>query len=217
MHEPATVPRDLELLCDLIARRTAVSGHRRTVIGLVGEPGAGKSTLARALVAKLGGDGVVVPMDGFHLSNHVLESLGRRQRKGAPDTFDAHGFVQLVRRLHHQEEDVVYAPEFLRELDEPVAGSIAISRDIPVVIVEGNYLLLDEEPWRQVRQHLDDVWYLELNGSVRLRRLAERHESFGLAPEHAWNWASTQDEANADVVRQTRMRAGVVIGGDVPP
>jgi pantothenate kinase len=93
-------------------------------------------------------------MDGFHLSNQVLNHLNRRHRKGAPDTFDAHGFIHLLRRLHRPVEDVAYAPEFDRDLDEPVAGAIAIRRSESIVIVEGNYLLLDEHPWLDLeRRH----------------------------------------------------------------
>ncbi|HEV7147221.1 MAG TPA: nucleoside/nucleotide kinase family protein [Pedococcus sp.] len=209
-----TAPRDVNYLCALITQRTANADVPRTVIGLVGEPGAGKSTLAQELVEALGADAAVVPMDGFHLSNQVLDTLGRRQRKGAPDTFDAHGFTHLVQRLRHQREDIVYAPMFRRDLDEPIAGSIPISRKTSVVIIEGNYLLLAEEPWRDIRQHLDDTWYLELNRDVRLRRLAERHQSFGLTPEHAWHWAQTQDQVNAELVRDTRVDARLVIRGD---
>ena len=180
-----SVSHDLDLLCARIAQRRADDHHRRVVIGLVGEPGAGKSTLAGELIKAVNGAAALVPMDGFHLSNRVLEQFGRRNRKGAPDTFDAHGFVHLVRRLRYQKEDIVYAPEFLRELDEP--------------------------PWHQVRHYLDTAWYVDLDSAVRLHRLAERHQSFGLTSADAQSWATTQDEANASRIRETRQRAGLII------
>jgi len=206
-----SVPHDLEFLCAGITRRLADDPHRRVIIGLVGEPGAGKSTLARELVIKLEGAAALVPMDGFHLSNQVLEQLGRRNRKGAPDTFDAHGFVHLVSRLRYREEDIVYAPNFLRELDESVAAAIPVHRSTPIVILEGNYLLLDEPPWHNVRQYLDTAWYVDLERTVRLHRLAERHQSLGRAPAEAKSWATTQDETNANLIRETRRRAGLII------
>ncbi|MDU0315034.1 nucleoside/nucleotide kinase family protein [Phycicoccus sp. M110.8] len=212
---PPSVPRDVEHLCDLIGRlRAASAPGQRTIVGVVGEPGAGKSTLVEELVEALGTDAAPAPMDGFHLSNKVLDDLGLRVRKGAPETFDAHGFVQLLERLRDQREDVVYAPEFLREHDESIAGRIAITRDTPVVLVEGNYLLLEQPPWLEVRRHLDAVWYLDLDHDERLRRLAERHRSFGRAEEHAWERARTHDQVNAELVRRTRVRADLVVRAD---
>jgi pantothenate kinase len=210
-HAPPTLPRDVEALRDLIGRLRAQAAPDRVIVGVVGEPGAGKSTLVADLVRALGDDVAQAPMDGYHLSNRVLDVMGLRERKGAPETFDADGFVQLLRRLRDRHEDVVYAPEFLREHDEPIAGRIAISRETPVVLVEGNYLLLDEEPWRQVRQHLDAVWYLDLAQDERVRRLAERHRSFGRDEAQAWERARTHDQVNAELVRGTRSRAELVI------
>lgn len=212
---PPVAPRDVEHLCGLIGRlRAASAPGRRTIVGVVGEPGAGKSTLVAELVEALGPDAAPAPMDGFHLSNKVLDDLGLRERKGAPETFDAHGFVHLLARLRDQREDVVHAPEFLREHDESIAARIAITRDTPVVLVEGNYLLLDEHPWLEVRRHLDAAWYLDLDHDERLRRLAERHRSFGRAEEHAWERARTHDQVNAELVRRTRVRADLVVRAD---
>ncbi len=206
-------PRDLARLRGLIDRYRQRAPHaERVIVGVVGEPGAGKSSLTAELRADLGDLAALVPMDGFHLANAVLEQLGARGRKGAPDTFDAHGFAHLVQRLRHQREEVVYAPEFLREVDEAIAGSIPVHRSVPVVIVEGNYLLLDEPPWRQVRECLDAAWYVDLDREVRLERLAARHQRHGLAPEEARRWARVQDEGNARLIRSTRSRADVVIG-----
>src|SRR5882724_4386889 len=126
--------------------RRVAAGGQRLIVGIVGAPGAGKSTLAGQLDALFGDDAVLVPMDGFHLSNRVLADLGRERRKGAPDTFDTCGYVALLRRLRQQTDDVVYAPTFRRDLEEPVAAGVAVSRQTPIVITEGNYLLLDTPP-----------------------------------------------------------------------
>src|SRR5438309_3286446 len=122
------------------ARALAASGRRR-LLGLTGMPGAGKSTVAARLVEDLGDLAVLVPMDGFHLANDELIRLGRRDRKGAPDTFDAAGYVALLRRLREHAQEVVYAPEFRRQIEEPVAGAIPVPPDVPLIVTEGNYLL----------------------------------------------------------------------------
>ena len=124
--------------------RDLIKRNGRTLLGLVGAPGAGKSTLAAALLAEFAEVAQVVPIDGFHLANVELERLGRRDRKGAPDTFDSAGYVALLRRLLVQADDeVVYAPEFRREIEEPIANAIPIHARTQLVITEGNYLLLD--------------------------------------------------------------------------
>ncbi|WP_203652836.1 nucleoside/nucleotide kinase family protein [Demequina activiva] len=190
------------------ARALADTGTRQ-VLGIVGAPGAGKSTLASALADAV--DAVVVPMDGFHLAQRELERLGRADRKGAPDTFDASGFVALLRRLQTADAPVTYAPEFRREIEEPIAGAIAVPRDAPLVIVEGNYLLVDEPPWDQVPRLLDECWFVELDEHVRLDRLIARHEAHGRTPEQARAFAEGSDQANAALIAGTRERADWVI------
>ncbi|GAA3092776.1 pantothenate kinase [Kribbella aluminosa] len=191
--------------------RQVAAGSRRTLIGLAGPPGAGKSTVAEALVRELGTDAVLVPMDGFHLSNAVLDSLGRRDRKGAPDTFDAAGYVALLRRLRSPDEDVVYAPTFFRDIEEPVGSSIPISPDTPIVVTEGNYLLLDTHPWRQVRDLLDATWYLQLDDAARLERLIARHIAYDKTPAAARAWAEGSDQRNADAVAASAHNADLVL------
>lgn len=192
---------------------------RRFLLGLVGAPGAGKSTLAQALVEGLnaaGDSACLVPMDGFHLAQAELERLGRAERKGAPDTFDAHGYVALLRRLRTPVPkgvggdglgEVVYAPEFRRELEEPVAGALAVPPAVPCVVTEGNYLLMDTPGWCEVRPLLDEVWYVETDDALRLQRLVARHQQFGRSADAAQAWVMRSDEANARLIEATRQHA----------
>lgn len=192
------------------ARVLAVEG-RRCLLGLVGEPGAGKSTLAQRLAEELAGRAVVVPMDGFHLAQSELERLGRAGRKGAPDTFDAWGFLALVRRLAACTEPVVYAPAYRRELHNAVAGAVAVPRGSPLVVVEGNYLLLDDRPWSLVRPLFEQTWFLDLDEQTRLERLIARHVRSGKTEHEARAWALGPDQANARLIRATRARATAVV------
>jgi len=196
--------RDLAL-----AARAAVG---RTVLGIVGAPGAGKSTLAAEVVASLGPDlAVLVPMDGYHYANVVLELLGRRARKGAHDTFDAGGYVSLLRRLRAGEEDVVHAPEFRREIEEPVGSAIPVPAEVPLVVTEGNYLLLREGPWAALEGLIDVTWFLDPGREVRHERLVARHERYGKDPEAARRWALGSDEDNARTIAATAHRADLVV------
>lgn len=193
------------------ARELAQPGTRR-ILGIAGAPGAGKSTLAQHLADGLGSLAVIVPMDGFHLANVQLRQLGRADRKGAPDTFDAHGYAGLLRRLRNPEPGVtVYAPTFERELEEPVAGSIAVPADVPLVITEGNYLLLGDGPWAQVRPLLDAAWFIDLDAGVRIGRLVDRHIQFGKEPAEATEWVHRSDETNAQLVTATSGAADLVV------
>ncbi|MFN3866801.1 MAG: nucleoside/nucleotide kinase family protein [Demequina sp.] len=197
----------------LVARARALAadaGDGRVVIGIAGAPGAGKSSLALALAARLGAaTAVVVPMDGFHLAHAELERLGIVERKGAPDTFDAAGFVALLRRIVARDHDVVYAPEFRRDIEDPIAGAIPVARAVPLVIVEGNYLLLDTAPWVEVSGLLTESWYIEVDDQVRLDRLIARHEAFGRTPEAARAHATGSDQRNAELIAASAHRADV--------
>lgn len=176
---------------------------QRLILGIAGAPGSGKSTVAQALQRELEA-AVVVPMDGFHLGNTIIDGTPLRDRKGAPDTFDVGGYVSLLARLVRRDEEVVYAPAFRRSLDEPVAASIAVPQSAPVVITEGNYLLSTLPGWREIRQHLDEVWFLDLAGETRISRLVERHMHFGMDRDAAVAWANGPDQANAELIAATR-------------
>ncbi|WP_374115566.1 nucleoside/nucleotide kinase family protein [Streptomyces sp. NK15101] len=193
------------------ARGLAVPGSRR-ILGLAGAPGAGKSTLAERLVARLDGLAVLVPMDGFHLAQAELERLGRADRKGAPDTFDAAGYAALLTRLRTPEPGVtVYAPAFDRSLEEPIAGAVPVPSEVPLVVTEGNYLLHDEGPWAAVLPLLDEAWYLDLDDRSRVSRLVERHVRFGKDRDRAERWVRESDESNARLVVRGRDRAHLVV------
>lgn len=198
----------------LVGRARALTGRGgRRLLGITGAPGAGKSVLAAEVTAALDGTAVLVPMDGFHLVQSRLAALGLAATKGAIDTFDGAGFVHLLTRLRAADEPVVLAPEFRREIEEPVAGAIGVPRDIPLVVVEGNYLLADVGEWRGVRPLLDEVWYVDPGDDLRLQWLVARHMAFGRDRAEAEERAYGSDQLNAELVRATRDRADVVVVG----
>lgn len=207
---------------DLLKRAAAlVRPGRRALLGIAGSPGAGKTTLAERLVAALNGDvapwAAHVPMDGFHLADAELDRLGRRDRKGAPDTFDAAGYAALLRRLREDEDDVVYAPGFERTLEQPLAGAVPVPRSARLVVTEGNYLLVPDRDWARVRPQLDEVWFCELDEEERVRRLVARHERFGKDHDTAVAWVHGTDEHNARLVATTREHADLVVPGTLVP
>ncbi|MFF2318580.1 nucleoside/nucleotide kinase family protein [Arthrobacter sp. NPDC058097] len=192
--------------------RSRVTSGRRFLLGVAGSPGSGKSTFSACLAEALGSDAaLVVPMDGFHLGNAIIDSTPLRQRKGAPDTFDVGGYLSLLQRLARRDEDVVYAPDFRRTLDEPVAASLAVPAAFPVIITEGNYLLNDGPRWQQVRAQLDEVWFIDTPHDMRLARLIERHMLFGMDRAAAEAWANGPDAANARLIEATRSRADRIL------
>ncbi len=195
----------------LVRLQQLVADGKRRILGLVGAPGAGKSTLAEAILEALPGRAVVVPMDGFHLANIELERLGRASRKGAEDTFDSAGYVALLARLRAQRHDeMIYAPMFRREIEEPIAGAIPVMPDVPLVITEGNYLLLQQGEWKAVRPLLDEAWFVDVDQELRVQRLIARHVQFGRDEDAAREWVQRSDEVNAALINTTRGQADMV-------
>jgi pantothenate kinase len=193
--------------------RRQAAGADRYLFGIAGPPGSGKSTLAALLGDELGAP--VVPMDGFHLSNEVLRARGQLGMKGAPDTFAATDFVDLVRALRAPTR-VVACPAFDRTIDEPVDDRIRVVPDDVVVIVEGNYLLLDRPPWSSLSSLFDAIAYLDVPADVRVRRLVGRHVEFGRSPEDAEAFVRASDAVNAALVEASRGRSDLVIPYDAP-
>ena len=184
----------------------------RQLLGITGAPGAGKSTVAAAVVDTLGPRVcALVPMDGFHLANATLIAWGRRDRKGAWDTFDADGYVHLLRRLRDQAEEYVHAPDFDRDVEESIGSARPVHRDVPLIVTEGNYLLATEGGWPQVAGLLDETWYLDVDPALRRDRLVRRHEAHGKTHAEAEAWTDGSDEANAVLIAATRARADLVV------
>lgn len=201
----------------LIEDARALAGQpSRRFLGITGAPGAGKSTLAGLLVEALGPElAVLVPMDGFHLANEELERLGRRDRKGAHDTFDDGGYLALLTRLSAQTSDpaaaTVYAPRYSRDIEESLGSAIPVSADIPLVVSEGNYLLLDRDAWPRAHAVFDQVWFVAPTSQLRLERLVQRHVAHGKSPTDALRWSTGSDQRNAELIEATAVRADRVV------
>ena len=191
------------------------NSSERVLIGIIGKPGAGKSTLSKFLMAKLPKEFVtVVPMDGYHLSNKVLKDLKRADRKGAPDTFDVAGFISLVKRIRSEQTQNIYYPIFDRAIEESIAAQGVVTSVTKVVIIEGNYLLHDDGGWEVCNDLLDESWMVDVDDDKRISRLISRHIAYGKDPEAAKAWAKGTDEVNAKLIERGRNSADFVVAID---
>ena len=183
----------------IVVERAAAS--TRMIIGIIGKPGGGKSTLSKFLLKGMDSTLVsVVPMDGFHLSNKVLKEIGSSDRKGAQDTFDVKGFTNLIERIKMDSADPIYYPIFDRSIEESIAAQGVVYPSTRVVIVEGNYLMHDRDGWQEISPLLDQSWYAFLDEDIRVSRLISRHIAFGKDPESAKAWAKGSDQVNAELI-----------------
>lgn len=205
----------IELDPALVDRAVALAERAdRVVLGIVGEPGAGKTTLTTALLAALTARGVSaawLPMDGFHLGDGSLDALGLRQRKGAVETFDGWGYLATLRRVLIEIDHPVYVPGFERTLEQPIAADRVIPPGPALVLTEGNYLLDETEPWPLVREVAAEIWYADVPQDLRIRRLVARHVAFGKSLPEAEAWVASVDEPNAQRIRARKDEADLIV------
>jgi pantothenate kinase len=195
-----------------LARLKNLEINDRFTIGIVGKPGAGKSTLTSYLMEMLPKDyASLVPMDGYHLSNQQLKNLGLLDRKGAINTFDTNGYVNLLKRINSEIDKDIYFPIFHRNIEESYAADGVVYAKTKLVITEGNYLLASEGGWEQVAPEIDEIWYLKINDELRLERLIKRHQEFGKDLKAAETWARGTDEVNARFIELTASKADVIV------
>ena len=201
----------LTSLEEVVSRAKSLMDAERKIVGLIGKPGAGKSTLSAQLIKQLGDQAAILNMDGYHLSNLALHELGRADRKGAPDTFDALGFTEILKRVKNEVDKNIYFPVFDRAIEESIAAQGVIVPSVKLVITEGNYLLHNGDNWSGVKNLLDESWFIEVDDSLRIERLVSRHHKFGKSRADALSWATGSDENNAKIVAQTRASADLII------
>lgn len=206
---------------ELALRALALTGTRRALLGIVGEPGAGKSTFAEHLLAEIDrlrpGIAVGVSMDGFHLAQRVIDRQGKSSRKGAIDTFDAAGFVSMLRRTLDETGQPLWWPEFRREIEEPVAQAVEVAPAHRLVVVDGNFLLATEPPWNEVRGLLNETWFLNADASARRERLVRRYVHYGFSQDRAHGKVVGIDEVSSAEIRRTRGDADLVLREESRP
>lgn len=194
ISEPATLKQ-------LIARIRSQKRDGRMIVALVGPPGSGKSTLADHIVKAFEADGTgiaaILPMDGFHYDDHVLKTLGRHAYKGAPDTFDVGGLRSILQRIAANDEPEIAVPVFDRDLEISRGSARTISSSSQIIIVEGNWLLLNDDPWSSLRPLFDITVMIEVPETELRRRLSERWQHQGLSPQEVTRKVDSNDLPNA--------------------
>lgn len=200
-----------ELVAAILAR---AAGMKRCVVAIAGPPGAGKSTVSATLCAAINerdpAAAVVVPMDGFHLDNAILDARDMRKRKGSPPTFDCAGFEVMLKRLRAGGEDIVI-PLFDRKLDLARAGADIVRADQRILLAEGNYLLLDQPPWDRLAPLFDLTVFLDVDRLELENRLVQRWLGFGYNVGSAQTRALSNDMPNADLVLEHSRRADFIL------
>ncbi len=199
-----------------IARVSALlDSPHRFILGVIGKPGVGKSTFTQFLNEHFASELVaILPMDGFHMSNEKLIELGRRDRKGAPDTFDVDDFAQSLAEVKAGHGSDIRFPIFEREIEASIPDAGVIPAQAKLVIVEGNYLLHNAFGWEKIADNLDEAWFLDVDDELRMQRLIARHIQFGKTPEAANEWSRGTDEVNARLIEQSRSRATFTVALD---
>jgi pantothenate kinase len=199
-----------------IARISALlDSPHRIILGIVGKPGVGKSTFTQFLNEHVASEFIsILPMDGFHMNNEKLIELGRRDRKGAPDTFDVDDFAKCLADVRDGHGNDIRFPIFEREIEASIPDAGVIPAQAKLVVVEGNYLLHDDFGWEKIEDYLDETWYLDVDDELRMQRLIARHIQFGKTPEAANEWSRGTDEVNARLIEQSRSRATFIVALD---
>ena len=172
---------------DLVRQLSALPRDRRHIVAIAGPPGSGKTTVSAALVSRINantpGRAAILPMDGYHFDDGLLSEMGLLKRKGAPETFDVGGFIQMLKRLTESGEDDVAVPVFDRDIEISRAGARLIRRSADLIIAEGNYLLLDAPPWHDLAPLFDVTVMVQVSEDELRRRLEERWRGYGMSED----------------------------------
>jgi pantothenate kinase len=210
-------PLTLSKLDDVLRLIEQKSAQKdRFMIAIAGCPGAGKSTISHYLHARLT-DSKIVQMDGFHLANDILKNHHLLSRKGSPDSFDVEGFSALLSRIKHKttrthnHKDAIYAPLFNRELDASIGCAIEIKDSDKFILVEGNYLLLEQDVWRDLQPLFDLTLFLQVDESTLISRLTQRWLDLGLEPKTALDKVNLNDALNIELVKDNLIEPDVFV------